>query len=326
MYESSPLVSIILPTFNRSDMLCHALNSVLAQSYRNLEVIIVDDHSSDDTSEVVKRFNDPRITYVRNEHNLKLPSSLNRGFAMAKGDLMTWTSDDNMYAENALQQMVGCILQNRCDFVFADYFHFSESEPQAGKALDPVHIKLPDTLQLAKCNQVGACFLYSRKVYEQIGDYDADLFLIEDYDYFIRAASVFEMVHIAQPLYYFRRHDDSLYCSRYFEVKAADLLVRYKNRLLERAQVTQAAVNLVLDNVEMLKSAALRRVLLKIQNVSFRMTQWAYALAGSYFQSVLAGKIAKILERYDKGELSFRDSRDQLVGLLSRVVNLEYRG
>ena len=83
-------------------------------------------------------------------------------------------------------------------------------------------------LQLEKGNHIGACFMYTRGVYEAVGEYDPELFLVEDYDYFMRIAKRFRMCHLAEPslyLYYFRRHDDALYVSRFCEVKASDVLV-----------------------------------------------------------------------------------------------------
>ena len=75
---SEPLVSIVLPTYNRAHLLGHAIRSVLAQTHRNLELIVVDDNSKDETPSVVRSFDDARIRYVRNDPNLKLPAALNR--------------------------------------------------------------------------------------------------------------------------------------------------------------------------------------------------------------------------------------------------------
>ncbi len=93
------LVSIVLPTYKRAHVLPSAIRSVLNQTYTNLELIVVDDNSPDDTRDVVASFGDPRIRYVRNEPNLKLPRALNRGFSLARGEYLTWTSDDNLYGE-----------------------------------------------------------------------------------------------------------------------------------------------------------------------------------------------------------------------------------
>ncbi|MDV7390561.1 glycosyltransferase family 2 protein, partial [Arthrospira platensis SPKY1] len=78
-------MSIVMPTYKRAHLLGGAIENVLAQSFRDFELIVVDDNSPDDTPQVVARFDDPRIRYVRNEPNLRLPRALNRGFALARG-------------------------------------------------------------------------------------------------------------------------------------------------------------------------------------------------------------------------------------------------
>ncbi|HRQ59502.1 MAG TPA: glycosyltransferase family 2 protein, partial [Azoarcus taiwanensis] len=227
---TTPRVSIVMPTYKRAHLLGGAIENVLAQSFRDFELIVVDDNSPDDTPQVVARFDDPRIRYVRNDPNLRLPRALNRGFALARGQYLTWTSDDNFFAGTAIERMVQVLDRGECDLVYADYYMFAEVDA-AGRPTDAKHDRLPATLQLDKGNHIGACFLYTRRAYEAVGDYDPELFLVEDYDYFIRIAKQFEACHIAEPLYYFRRDDDTLYLSRFAEVKASDVLVRYKNGL-----------------------------------------------------------------------------------------------
>src|SRR5688572_20908989 len=106
--RSEAMVSIVLPTFNGSRYLAESIESCLAQTYRAWELIIVDDCSTDETPSIIKSFEarDSRIRSIRNQKNLKLPGSLNAGFAEAKGALFTWTSDDNLYRPNALEVMV----------------------------------------------------------------------------------------------------------------------------------------------------------------------------------------------------------------------------
>ena len=113
-----PLVSIVIPTYNRAHVLAYAVRSVLDQTYTNLELIIVDDNSPDNTRAVVDSFKDERIRYVKNEPNLKLPRTLNKGFSLAKGSFLTWTSDDNLYANNAIEKMVATLQAGNCGFVY----------------------------------------------------------------------------------------------------------------------------------------------------------------------------------------------------------------
>lgn len=219
----APLVSVVLPTYRRAHLLPHAIRSVLGQTHRDLELIVVDDNSPDETPAVVRTFDDPRLRYVRNDPNLRLPRSLNRGFALARGDYLTWTSDDNLFAPTAIERMVARLCERDCAFVYADYWEFAELDGE-GRPVDAAPRRLPDTLQPERGNQVGACFLYTRAVYEAVGEYDPELFLVEDYDYWMRILRWFPACHIAEPLYYFRRDEHTLYCSRFCEVKAADVL------------------------------------------------------------------------------------------------------
>ncbi len=323
MTDDVPLVSIVLPTYKRADVLPHAIRSVLAQSYASLELIIVDDNSPDDTASVVASFDDSRIRYVRNDPNLKLPRALNRGFSLARGELLSWTSDDNLYAPTAIERMVEALRTRDVDFVYADYFLFSEMDAN-NRPVDPQRDKLPDQLQLAKGNHIGACFMYSRKLYEAVGEYDPDLFLVEDYDYFIRAAKQFRFHHIPDALYYFRRDDNTLYLSRFCEVKASDMLVRFKNDFLDEDGVLSAMIDLAMRNPERLTNPLLRHSFLALRPLSYRLTQWHKGAATRYLRARLQQPVVAELTRYRKCESSFRQSRDALKQLMQHHARIAY--
>ncbi|OFZ99945.1 MAG: hypothetical protein A2Z44_07315, partial [Betaproteobacteria bacterium RBG_19FT_COMBO_58_11] len=293
-----PLVSIVLPTYKRAHVLPSAIQSVLNQTYTNLELIIVDDNSPDNTPEVVNSFSDERIRYVRNEPNLKLPRALNKGFSLARGAYLTWTSDDNLFADNAIEKMVERLQAGNCDFVYADYYLFSEQDAE-GRPLDIHHDRLPDSVQLEKGNHIGACFMYTRKVFEETGDYDPELFLVEDYDYFIRVAQRFKLCHIPEPLYCFRRDENTLYLSRFGEVKASDVLVRYKNRLLSADELLDAVVAILLRNIDGLANPILRWTYRATRRISFRLTKMHEKWVTRYLRRKLSAHVRTILQDYD---------------------------
>lgn len=323
-FADKPLVSIVLPTYKRAGLLAHAIRSVLNQTYSNLELIIVDDNSPDNTPEVVKSFSDKRIRYVRNEPNLRLPRALNKGFSLAQGTYLTWTSDDNLYAADAIEKLVERLQTGNCDLAYADYYLFSKHDA-AGHPVDIHHDKLPDSVQLEKGNHIGACFLYTRKVYEETGDYDPELFLVEDYDYFIRAAQRFRFCHIPEPLYYFLRDDNTLYLSRFGEVKASDVLVRYKNRLINEEGLREAVVALLLRNIDGLANPILRRAYRPIRKISFRLTRMHENLVACYLRRRLSAGIRKILGEYDSARMNFRQARDALKDLMQTVGKVEHK-
>lgn len=321
--SNTPLVSIVLPTYKRAHVLKSAIQSVLDQTYTNLELIVVDDNSPDTTSDVVASFDDPRIRYVRNEPNLKLPRALNRGFSLAHGEYLTWTSDDNLYGENAIQCMVEVLQGGGCDFIYADYYLFADLDLD-GRPLDSHHDKLPSKVQLEKSNHIGACFMYTRKVYEAVGEYDPELFLVEDYDYFIRIAKRFRLCHIPKPLYYFRRDDDTLYISRYCEVKASDVLVRYKNGLLSEADVVEAIVTLLMRNSATLKNPILRLSDQVVRRISFRLTTLHQKMLTEYLRRRLRNRVGGILEGYQLKRITFGGAKDALCSLMKELGTIAY--
>ena len=103
MKSKEILFSVVCPTFNRSKLLRRAINSVLRQQFRNFELIIVNDGSTDDTKDVVKSYNDERIIYLEHEKNKGLNAAINTGFLIGKGKYITKLDDDDELSESALQ-------------------------------------------------------------------------------------------------------------------------------------------------------------------------------------------------------------------------------
>lgn len=222
-YDPSAKVSIVLPTYNGSKFLRQSIESCLCQSHRNLELLIVDDGSGENIYKIVRGYEDVRVKYLRHKKNLGLPTALNTGFREATGNYLTWTSDDNYYAPNAIEEMVRFLqTYSSVDFVYAESYLLDERVQN--QALRIRRILPPEDLQIK--NEIGACFLYSRQVFETVGEYNSTVYLAEDYEYWMRVAQRFRMQRLFRPLYYYRFHQDSL-TSKYAEkVREATRMVR----------------------------------------------------------------------------------------------------
>ena len=219
----TPRVSVVMPTYNRSDLLPGAIDSIRNQTFADWELIIVDDCSPDATPEVAQRYVslDPRIRYIRNETNQKLPASLNIGHRATRGELITWTSDDNFYRPLALERMVAAFDQDAdVSVVYADCMMFDDDLKELGLA--PVD----DYDKLLIQNVVVACFMYRRQVYEDLGGYDEARFLVEDWHFWLRASLKYKMRHLREDLYLYRMHEGSLTSTRLQEIhrRTAELI------------------------------------------------------------------------------------------------------
>lgn len=211
-------VSIILPVYNGEDSVSDSIDSVLNQTYDNLELIIVNDCSEDGTAQIIDKYakQDGRITIIHNEVNQKLPRSLNIGFQAATGEYLTWTSDDNMYRESAIERMVYTLeCASDAGMVYSDFTVVNEIADEAKTSLRMV--SAPETLRLK--NVVGACFLYRRDVAKKVGVYDPNLFLAEDYDYWIRIWENAKCMAMHEDLYIYRLQPKGLTATRWAAVQ-----------------------------------------------------------------------------------------------------------
>ncbi len=224
--DGSKRVSIVLPVYNGARFLRESIDSCLQQTYRNIELVVVDDASKDNSVEIVESYRDDRIILVRHRANRKLPAALNTGFSRTSGAYLTWTSHDNYYAPTAIAEMVEFLEANpHVHFVFADDYLIDEADQFLGVVeRGPV-----ERLPAVSC--LGGGFLYRRVVYEKVGGYNERTFLAEDYDYWLRVSAYFTLAHLKRPLYYYRQHPDSL-TSRYGGGETIEAAVAVQRQLL----------------------------------------------------------------------------------------------
>src|SRR3954451_10954181 len=119
---SEPLVSFVVPCYKLAHYLAECVDSILSQTYTNLEVLIMDDCSPDNTPEVAKSFTDPRVRYIRNEPNLGHLRNYNKGIQMSQGKYIWLISADDRL---------------RCDYVLEKYVAALEVNPNVGYAFCP---------------------------------------------------------------------------------------------------------------------------------------------------------------------------------------------
>lgn len=210
-YDPSALISVVLPVYNGEAYLRQSVESCLSQTHRALELIIVDDCSTDSSPEILMDYavQDSRVKVIRNTRNMGLPDSLNIGFRDASGQYLTWTSDDNIYAPNALAYMAQQL--STCPdvaFVYTSYIRIDE----AGNERDLVLCSAPTglrRLELAS-GAVGACFMYRAEVRDEIGPYRSEYRNAEDFDYWVRICMRYPARHFYEPHYFYRVHTSSL--------------------------------------------------------------------------------------------------------------------
>lgn len=201
-----PTVSVVLPTYNHMQFLPKAIDSVLGQTRSDLELIVVNDGSTDGTREYLDSLKDPRIRVIHQE-NKRLPAALNTGFRAARGELLTWISADNYCAPAFLETFVAALEAHPgAGFAYSAYADINEH----GVVTDIRQDQDLSYHKMLTSNSGVASFMYRRICQENVGLYDPALEGAEDWDYWLRILEHFETVYIPEVLYYYRRHENGM--------------------------------------------------------------------------------------------------------------------
>ncbi len=253
-------VSMVMPVHNGARWLADAINSVLAQNFTDFELILVDDASRDASPGIMAdaAARDPRVRLLRLDTNVGLPAALNHGFAVARGDLHSWTSDDNLLRPEMLDRLVAVLdAEPAADVVHADFTLIDESGAELGRSrVGPID-------RLLYGNNVGACFLYRARVTEALGGYDTRLFGVEDYDFWLRAAQRFTFAALHEDLYVYRKHGGSLTSQRAEQIQAltAEVVERALPDTLPARERSEILLGLALRSQQRWRIDLVRRAL-----------------------------------------------------------------
>ena len=199
----NPLVSMIMPTKNRVNFILDAVRSITAQTYGNWELIILDESSTNSTSELIgilAKF-DPRIRYVKVNRPLGLAKSRNVLLKLSRGELIGHIDDDDLLHENALETMVKEFENDKeLAMAYSDSFVIDEAGRVIGEKISPDFHK--NNLINLGFNHFG---MYRKNIADMIGGFNEKVWC-EDGDLFMRIAKNFRCKRVPGFLYYYRSH------------------------------------------------------------------------------------------------------------------------
>ena len=206
-----PLVSVIIPTRDRPQMLQEAVQSVLDQTYCNLEVIVIND-AGEDVTRILEDFRDPRIVHHRNEENRGLAGARNAGIAMAHGDYICYLDDDDIFYPCHVEVLLDALEENRALAAYTDS-HLAVMERKGQhwvRVLKKVLFDFDFHRELLHANNFihGVTFMHSRKLLEGTEGFDESLTVLEDWEFFLRLSFACDFLHVEKITAQFRHRND----------------------------------------------------------------------------------------------------------------------
>lgn len=212
MKNITPKVTVLMPVYNAEAFLAEAIESILKQTYRDFEFLIINDGSSDKSESIIKRYAslDRRIRLISRE-NKKLIATLNEGIEKAKGEYIARMDADDISTRDRLKIEVEYLDKHpEVALVGSNYTIIDER----GKSLVTTNVFThPDDLRLCliTCNQYGhGSTMFRKSIVEKLGKYDMQALHIEDYDLWIRISQKYQVANIEKPLYKWRKTEGSV--------------------------------------------------------------------------------------------------------------------
>lgn len=193
-----PKVSVVIPTYNRANLVRRGIKSVLDQTYQHFELIVVDDASTDNTEKIVKNFNDKRVRYICHTVNRGVASAENTGIIAASGEYIAFLDHDDEWHPQYLEYMINLMDRERKEtgLAFCPFYHI---DPDTGVVLN---IRKQQRKQKRKGSAIGFLSrqVVRKEVFEKVGMFDESLKCLEDAEMSFRILSHYRAVYLDKPL------------------------------------------------------------------------------------------------------------------------------
>jgi len=225
-----PVVSIVIPAYNCARYLKEAIDSVLNQDYPEIELIVFDDGSTDETPALLKEYG--RKFFWESHANIGQSATLNKGWEMATGQFLGYLSADDALLRNAISSSVEQLNRNEeMVLSYCDYHLMDEHSGITG-LFETCDFDYMQMLTRTLCPP-GPGVIFRRQAFLKAGFWDSRLRQVPDYDYWLRLGLIGPFIRISRPLAKFRVHSGSQTCGFVGEEKAEeviDVLARFFRR------------------------------------------------------------------------------------------------
>ncbi len=197
------LVSVVIPSYNRANVLPRAVKSVLAQTYQDFEIIIIDDCSKDNTQEVVKNFNDPRIRYIRHEINKGGNAARNTGIKAANGEFVAFLDSDDEWLPTKLEKQIPLFDNPNVGLVYCGFIFIEQGVGQGEKRLVVCGSDFKEDIFVQNLVGTTSVAVVRKGLLDDIKGFDVALRSCQDWDLYIRLSEICSFACVEQYLTFY---------------------------------------------------------------------------------------------------------------------------
>lgn len=206
--KKKPLVSVYILNYNYGKYLCQCLESVLAQTYQNIEVIYIDDGSSDNSKDLIRNYKNKNKIKVIEQENIGFINSIKKAISLCSGKYIIRVDADDWINSEMIEKLVNKINEDeKVKLVFPDYYEVNEK----GDIIHEIRRhKFTDEIFLLDQPAHGACTLICKDAFYEVGGYTDGIICQDGVDVWLKIIKKYKVKNISEPLFYYRKHGKSL--------------------------------------------------------------------------------------------------------------------
>ena len=263
----TPLVSICIPTYNRKEYLRQTLESVFAQTYKNYEIVVVDDGSTDGTEDMLKQLGIDVVYHW--QENSGDAAARNKLIELAKGEYISFIDSDDLLMPDSIERLVRAMETKDEDVVaYGSYYRIDQDSRVYGKCKRKLRSGRI-TKYLFQTILVHCCgSMFPKRIFEQFGGFDTSLRVCSDYDMWLRLSKKYDFIALSEPTFKRRRHIGNLSTGNY-----GSCLIEYN--VLKRFYQKKDGKNFIQERIakKVLSKAANRAGRLAIKEAEYEQAK-----------------------------------------------------
>ena len=229
MKNKSPLVTVLMPVYNGEKYLQPAIESILNQTFKDFEFLIINDGSTDNSENIILSFKDARIRYVKNEKNRQLIHTLNKGLQLSKGTFIARMDADDISLPQRLEKQIE-ILQNNKDIGVCGSWVKTIGINGGQIFKYPIQQEAIEKILFFCCEMCHPVSIFRKSLIDQYGiKYRPDYYFIEDWKFWLELGKVTHFYNIPEVLFHYRMHETNITKTGLKQLIAGTLKVRKEN-------------------------------------------------------------------------------------------------
>jgi O-antigen biosynthesis protein len=316
--ESQPLVSVIIPTYNRPTMLAEAVRSVLNQTYRNFEIIVVNDSGVNVENTLIPLNRNGNIVYVKHSKNRGLAATRNTGITLSKGKYIAYLDDDDIYLPHHVESLVSFLENTYHKIAYSDahraFQHKQGHEYVISKKDTPFSFDFDCDRILTENFIPILCVIHEKECLQKVGVFDETLRRMEDWDLWIRMSRHYEFAHIKEVTCEFRWRNDGTSMMTgpidAFAWATMNIFYKYKDFVKNNPKIIRTHEQVITDTIATLK----RSMTDALTSNPFSQLHISF---GVDFDSVVS-RLSELRGEY----LQHSDDIDELITLSRRIQEI----